>query len=129
MTSSEELDLGVDKGLDELFGFYQVSPKVTATNLAFESFAGLYYYLITGRMHRELLKGNNVEAFKNKPWEWVPDLDEYLYMSLVIHLAKYPLADLKLQGKTRFTWTLDRELNGAEKRWLDTLNKYLNSMV
>lgn len=129
VSRSSKLDLAEGQGIDELLGFYHVSPKETATGLAFESFVGLYYYLLTGRCHRELLKGNEVESFRSKPWVWVPDLDEHLYMGLVIHSSKHPLLDLKLQGVDEIIWTMDRPLNGAEKRWLIIVNRYLSRMV
>lgn len=129
VSRSSRLDLAEHPALDELIGFYHVSPKETATGLYFESFAGLYFFLITGRCHRELLKGNNIDAYKTKPWVYVADLDEQLYLSLVLHSAKYPLLDLKLQGVTEIVWTLDRELSGAEKRWLECLNQYVKRMV
>ncbi len=128
-SKSSTLDLAEGQGIDELLGFYHISPKVTATGLPFESFVGLYYYLLTGRCYRELLKGNDVEAYRSKPWVWVDDLDEYLYMGLVIHSSKHPLLDLRLQGVTDIIWTMDRPHNGAERRWLDIVNRYLNRMV
>jgi len=129
MKASDELIDLKDQGLSKIFGFYQFSQKTTATGMPFKSFAGLYYYLITGKAHVELLKYANVDDYKSKPWVFEPDLDTIMYDTLVSHLSHFPLVKIKLKRTKGFIWTMDRELNGAEKRWLEYLNRYLNEQV
>lgn len=125
------LDLGQNPQLDELYGFYHKSPKSSETGLTFASFAGFYYYLITGSQHRQFLKGDiDEQLIRESNWVYVEDLEPTMYRNFVLHMAKYPLStDLALSDVDSFIWTREQPLNGAEKRWLNVLNLYLDRRV
>lgn len=133
VSNSTAFNLGQASGTYyALFDFYAVGNKLSPSGKKFRTYAGFYYYLITGSQDRRLLQAETVEELealaKQHNWIYNDELEEILYNCVLFNLAYKPMWRLRLPKGTPVVWEEpDRSLKAVERRWLSVVRRVVES--
>lgn len=116
-----------------VFDFYNVGDYQSPTGLKYRTYAGYYYYLLSGSLATRLLNAQDQEELnrrrKNNPWRHIQGLEDHLYETLVHNTASKSLLRTGIPVGTRVVWTEPgRKLNAAEKRWVKVVQRFIDSV-
>ncbi len=100
--------------------------KRTPEGLEFKTYIGYYYYLITGSVGHEFLKGTTKQDFAIKRlynYKNLPDLNEKLGEVLEYNLrnSKEFMEGFAFQKDVPISWNTKGKLTAAQNRWLIVL--------